>query len=71
MSTLFTRMLAENVIVSYLYAGVLFLIANWTGDIEVSLGKGALLAGIPAALAVIKGALASRVGSTDSPQFTE
>lgn len=71
MSSTFIRRLIENVLVSYAYAVVLFLIANWTGEFSVSFGEGALYAGIPAALAVIKGALASRVGSTDRPQFTE
>lgn len=70
MSTLFTRMLLENVIVSYLYAVVLFLIANWTGTFDIGVGKGALFAGIPAVLAIVKGALASRVGTSEAPQFT-
>lgn len=71
MSSNFIRGLVENVLVSYAYAVVLFLIANFTGAINTGLLEGALYAGIPAALAVVKGALASRVGSTESPQFTQ
>jgi hypothetical protein len=63
--------LLENVVVSYLYAVVLVLSAEGADVLDVKFLQGAALAGIPAALAVIKGFLAKTVGDPDSPAFTE
>lgn len=71
MNSTFATKLVENVVVSYLYAVVLVLSAEGVNVLDVSFLKGAALAGIPAALAVIKGFLAKQVGDPDSPAFTE
>lgn len=70
MSSYFKK-LAENVVVSYLYAAVLLLTASGADYLDVSFLKGVALAAIPAALAVVKGFLAKQVGDSGSPQFTE
>lgn len=67
----FAAKLAENVVVSYLYAVVLVLSADGADLLDVNFLQGAAVAGIPAGLAVIKGFLAKAVGSPDSPAFTE
>lgn len=71
MNSKFAVKLAENVLVSYLYAVVLVLSAEGADLLNVGFVQGALVAGIPAALSVVKGFLASMVGSPDSPAFTE
>jgi hypothetical protein len=71
MKSSFLPKLAENVVVSYLYAVVLVLSAEGTNVLDVEFLQGALLAGIPAALAIVKGFLAKQVGDPESPAFTE
>lgn len=71
MNSNFGARLAENVVVSYLYAVVLVLSAEGANVLDVEFLQGAALAGIPAALAVIKGFLAKQVGDSQSPAFTE
>jgi hypothetical protein len=71
MSSEFTRKLAENIVVSYLYSVVAFLLADGADYLDVSFLKAAALAGIPAALSAVKGVLAKQVGDPDSPAFTE
>jgi hypothetical protein len=70
-NTSFGAKLLENIVVSYLYAVVLVLSAEGANVLDVGFLQGAALAGIPAALAVVKGFLAKQVGSADSPAFTE
>lgn len=67
----FAAKLIENVVVSYFYALVTFALADGFDYLDVTSLKGIALAAIPAALAVVKGFLASRVGNPQSPAFTE
>jgi hypothetical protein len=71
MKSTFLPKLAENVVVSYLYAAVLLLTADNADYLNVGFLKGVALAAIPAALAVVKGFLAKQVGDPESPAFTE
>lgn len=71
MDNTFARKLAENVIVSYLYALIALLLADGFDYLSISGLATAAVAAIPAALAVVKGFLASRVGDPNSPAFTE
>lgn len=70
MSVFYTK-LAENVLVSYLYAAVLLLTADNADYLNVGFLKGVALAAIPAALAVVKGFLAKQVGDPNSPSLVE
>lgn len=70
-SNSFAIKLLENIVVSYLYAAVTFLILNGSNKINFTVLQGAAYAGIPAALAVAKGFLATFVGSKESPALTE
>lgn len=70
-STSFATKLAENVVVSYLYAAVALLTADGADLLDVKFLQGVAVAAIPAALAVVKGFLAKRVGDPNSPAFTE
>lgn len=63
--------LAENVVVVYVYTAITLLLADGADYLSVGFWKGAAIAAIPSALAVVKGFLASRVNSPDSPAFTE
>lgn len=62
--------LAERVGFTYLYAFVSLLLADSTGVLNVDALKAAALAAIPAALAVLKGALARFVGNPETAGFT-
>ena len=63
--------LAERVGFSYLYALVTLELTNGLDYTDLSAQKVAALAAIPAALAVIKGALAKFLGKTeDTAGFT-
>jgi hypothetical protein len=63
--------LVENVVVSYLYAVITFFLLHQADVLTFDLLKGAVYAGIPAALAVLKGFLATFVRSPDSPQLSD
>lgn len=67
----FAIKLAENVIVSYLYAVVTLLLLDGADKLTLSAVQTALYAAIPAALAVVKGFLATFVRSPDSPALVE
>lgn len=69
--SLFTVKLAENVVGAYLLTFVTLLLANGFDYLDVDALKAAGLAAIPAALAVIKGALAKQFGDPSSPSFFE
>ncbi|MFL4903853.1 hypothetical protein ACJ6WF_11860 [Streptomyces sp. MMS24-I2-30] len=56
--------LAERTIATYLEAFLGLLLAS--GVIDLSAAKAAAVAAIPAGLAVVKGALSSRIGSSSS-----
>lgn len=58
---------AERVVFTYLEAVIGLLIANGAGIITLDGARAAAVAGIPAALAVLKAAIAGRVPGTVSP----
>jgi hypothetical protein len=68
MNTVWLRDVAERTVATYLQAFFGLLLAGWTTDaVDLSLVQTAAVAAVPAALAVLKGALASKVPSTISP----
>ena len=61
------RDLAERVIATWAQAFIAALLIEWNSDsIDLSVVHTAALAGIPAALAVLKGAIAGLVGDPDT-----
>ena len=70
-SNSFAVKLVENVVFSWLYAVVTFLLLHQADVVSFTLLRGAAYAGIPAALAVLKGFLATFKNSPESPQFVE
>ena len=68
MNTVWLKDVAERTIATYLQAFIGLLLAGWTTDaIDLSLVQAAAVSAIPAALAVLKGALATKVPGTVSP----
>jgi hypothetical protein len=67
MDTAWMRDTLERTIATYLQALIGLLIASWSGAIDLATLQTAAWAAIPAALAVLKAAIASRVGDTVSP----
>lgn len=62
------RDVAERTVATWVQAFVGLLLAGWTTDtVDLSLIQSAAVAAIPAALAVVKGALAASVPGTVSP----
>lgn len=62
------RDVAERTAATYFQTFVGLLLAGWTTDaVDLSLFQSAAIAAVPAALAVLKGALAASVPSTVSP----
>ena len=66
MTSTWLRDTIERVVFTYLEALTGLLIANGTGLVDVNGAKAAAVAAIPAALAVLKAALASKVSGTVS-----
>jgi di/tricarboxylate transporter len=63
--------IAERTVATYLQALIgLLLAANWVDGINLSFVQSAAVAAIPAALAVVKGALAQFVGNPDTASLT-
>ena len=62
---------AEQVGVTYLASFVGLLLANWSGEINMGVITAAAVSAIPAALAVLKSAIAKLVGNPDSANFTD
>lgn len=69
--SLFTLKLAENVVGAYFLTFITLLLADGFDYLNVGALKAAGLAAIPAALSVLKGALAKQFGSPDSPSLFE
>lgn len=68
MTKVWIRDVAERTISTYLQAFLGLLLAGWTTDtVDLSVVQAAAIAAVPAALAVLKGALASKVPGTISP----
>ena len=68
MNTVWLRDVAERTVATYLQAFIGLLLAGWTTDaVDLSLVQAAAVSAVPAALAVLKGALASKVPGTISP----
>jgi hypothetical protein len=68
MNKVWIRDVAERTAATYVQAFIGLLLAGWTTDtVDLSLVQAAAVAAVPAALAVVKGALASRVPGTISP----
>jgi hypothetical protein len=63
--------LAERTVASYLFAFVTLLLASSTGVLTVPILTAAAVAAVPAALEVIKGALAKFVGDPGSAGLTQ
>lgn len=59
---------AERTIATYVQAFLGLLLAGWATDtVDLSVVQSAAIAAVPAALAVLKGAIAKRVPGTLSP----
>jgi hypothetical protein len=69
--SLFTVKLAENVVGAYFLTFVTLLLADGFNYLDLGALKAAGLAAIPAALSVLKGALAKQFGDPSSPSFFE
>lgn len=67
----FAIKLAENVLGVYVLSLLTLLLAGGFDLASVDALKAAAVAAIPAALSVLKGAIAKRIGSGDSPSFFE
>lgn len=67
MTTQWMRDTIERTIATYVQALIGLLIASWSGAIDLAAVQTAAWAAIPAALAVIKAAVAARVDGTVSP----
>ena len=68
MNKVWIRDVAERAIATYLQTFLGLLLAGWTTDtVDLSVVQAAAVAAVPAALAVVKGALAARVPGTISP----
>lgn len=63
--------LAERVLGAYFLSLITLLLANGFDYTDIGALQAAGLAAIPAALAIIKGALAKQFGSPDSASFFE
>jgi hypothetical protein len=63
--------LAERVLGAYFLTFITLLLANGFDYLDVNALEAAALSAIPAALAVVKGALAKQFGSPDSASFFE
>lgn len=61
---------AERTAATYLQALIGLLVAGWADAIDVSTLRAASVAAIPAGLAVLKAALARRVGDPDTAGLT-
>jgi len=59
--------IAERALMTFLQAFLaVWLVSDWADLGDVDLAKRAAVAGLAAALAVLKGAIASRIGDKDS-----
>ncbi len=67
MNTAWMKDTLERTIATYAQALIGLLIASWSGAIDLATLQTAAWAAVPAGLAVLKAALASRVGGTVSP----
>lgn len=67
MTTQWMRDTIERTLATYVQALIGLLIASWSGAIDLAAVQTAAWAAIPAALAVIKAAVAARVDNTVSP----
>jgi hypothetical protein len=68
MNTVWLKDVAERTVATYAQAFIGLLLAGWTTDaVDLSLVQAAAVSAVPAALAVLKGALASKVPGTISP----
>jgi len=68
MNRIWFRDVAERTLSTYAQSFIGLLLAGWTTDaVDLTLVQTAAVAAVPAALAVLKGALASRVPGTISP----
>lgn len=59
----------ERAISTYIEAVCTFLILNWSDTISLDLLETAAASGVPALLAVVKGALARTTGDPESASF--
>ena len=68
MNSTWLRDVIERTAATYVQAFLGLLLVGWTTDtIDLSIVQAAAVAAIPAALAVLKGAIASKVPGTISP----
>lgn len=71
LSNKFLAGLIERAVASYCFAVLTFVLANGFDFTDLSAMKAAALAGIPAALSVVKSALSTFVGEPESGAFVE
>ena len=70
MTTKFAKDLFERVAATYVQVFLGLVLAGWTDVLNISTFKVAAVSAIPAALAVLKGAIAKSFGDPDSASLT-